>query len=167
MSRSDIYLNPPIRSPISPLLVTHTLIMALRYGIPIFLEDQSGRLTGSEYVDLYNRKKFTYRRISRDSAHPTYGIFDNSPGSSSRTPKVTLEFGSDNSLGTIRVNQSNAIPMDTYLSRVTIFARCHLSMLYSIIACWSSQARSAAILLRPMVSDIDGGTVMQMIRSGL
>lgn len=109
--------------------------MTLRYGLPLFLEDQSGRLTGSEFVDLYNRKKLIYRCISRDSTRTTYGIFDNSV---SRPPKITLEFGADNSLGTIRVGHSNAIAMETYLPRVTVFARCcNLSMLYLINTCWS------------------------------
>jgi len=95
--------------------------MALRYGLPIFLEDKTGRLSGSDFVDLYDRMRLLYRRISRDSARTTYGIFTNSDY---HTPVITLEFGADNSLGSVRVGRSNNMVMDNYLSRVTILARC-------------------------------------------
>ena len=98
--------------------------MALRYGLPVFLEDKSGRLTGSEFVDLYDRMKLKYRRIAHDSERTVYGIYDTSPGSESpNTAVITLTFGADNSLGTIRVRRSNDMEMDTYLSRVTVFAK--------------------------------------------
>jgi hypothetical protein len=103
--------------------------MAFRYGLPIFLEDQTGRLTrtGSDYVDLYNRKSICYQRISHacDFMRTTYGVFDRN--SVSCEPDITLEFGADNSLGTIKVpvGHSDAIAMDIYLPRVSLFARCN------------------------------------------
>lgn len=107
--------------------------MALRYGLPVFLEDQSGRLTGSKFEDLYNRMTLTYTRISRNSPQIVYGIFYTAPDeyTSARTPKIILEFGADNSLGTITVGRSNAMAMDDYLPRVNIFARCNPSPMYS------------------------------------
>ena len=118
-------------SPIRLSLSLIQFIMALRYGLPVFLEDKSGRLTGSEFVDLYDRMKLNYRRIARDSERTVYGIYDTSPGSESpNTAVITLTFGADNSLGTIRVRRSNDMEMDTYLSRVTIFARWNLFLIF-------------------------------------
>jgi hypothetical protein len=107
--------------------------MALRYGLPIFLEDQTGLLTGSKFVDLYNRKTLSYECISHDSMGTTYGVSD--CGSVRYKPDVILQFGADNSLGSIKVGNGVTIAMDIYLPRVSFFARCNLFVLYLMIAC--------------------------------
>lgn len=101
--------------------------MALRYGLPLFLEDKTGRLTGSEFIDLYDRMKLMYRRLSRDPTCTDYGVFDITYGGYEAydVPKITLKFGADNSLGTIKVGRNDPIAMETYLPRVTIFSKCN------------------------------------------
>lgn len=86
---------------------------------------------GSEFVDLYNRKTISYQRISHasDSMGTTYGIFN----CESLGPVITLEFGADNSLGTIKVGNNDAIAMDAYLPRVSSSARCNLFVFYLMI----------------------------------
>jgi hypothetical protein len=101
--------------------------MALRYGLPLFLEDKTGRLTGSEFIDLYDRMKLMYKRLSSDSTSKVYGVFEITYGGyeAFRVPKITLEFGADHSLGTIQVGRNNPIAMENYLPRVTIFSKCN------------------------------------------
>lgn len=91
---------------------------SLRYGLPIFLEDKSGELTGSDFVDLYDRQTICYRRMwcASDSMRTTYGVYG-------RGPEIILEFGADNSLGTIKVRDSDAIAMDVYMPRISTSAR--------------------------------------------
>jgi hypothetical protein len=102
------------------------------YELPIFLEDQTGLLTGSVFVDLYDRQKISYLCLS-DVSDTTYGIFNrSSPG---LRPDIILEFGANNSLGTIKLGKSDAIAMDDYLPRVSSSARCDLLVLYLMIAC--------------------------------
>lgn len=107
----------------------------LYLGLPIFLEDQSGKLTGSEFADLYDRQTIRYKRISRasDSERTTYGVYDREIRTDG--PVITLEFGTDNSLGTIKMGDGNAIPMDIFLPKVSSSSRCNLSVLYIMIAC--------------------------------
>ena len=102
------------------------------YELPIFLEDQTGLLTGSVFTDLYNRQKISYLCLS-DASDTTYGIFNRcSPGIS---PDIILEFGTDNSLGTIKLGKSDAIAMDDILPRVSSSARWNPLFLYLMIAC--------------------------------
>lgn len=107
--------------------------MADSLDLPIFLEDRTGLLTGSEFVDLYNRMTIGYRCISYDSTGTTYAVIDRR---SIRTdPEVVLRFNADNSLGTIKVNDGFTIAMDIYLPRVSIFSRCNIFVSHLIIAC--------------------------------
>lgn len=106
--------------------------MELDFDLPIFLEDQTGLLTGSVFVDLYDRQKISYLCLS-DASDTTYGIFNsNSPRF---RPDIILEFGVDNSLGTIKLGKSDAIAMDDYLPRVSSSARCNSLVLYLMIFC--------------------------------
>ena len=99
------------------------------YELPIFLEDQTGLLTGSVFLDLYNRQKISYLCLSDDSDSDSmsttiYGIFNRD--NPRIAPDIILEFGADNSLGTIKLGKSDAVAMDDYLPRVSSSARCDI-----------------------------------------
>ena len=102
------------------------------YELPIFLEDQTGLLTGSVFLDLYNRQKISYLCLSDDSDSDSmsttiYGIFNRD--NPRIAPDIILEFGADNSLGTIKLGKSDAVAMDDYLPRVSSSARCDIFVL--------------------------------------
>lgn len=95
--------------------------METKFGLPFFLEDKTGRLTGSDFNDLHDRMKLLYRPRSRDPSGGIYDIYDVSAGrnDSYEIPVVTLTFGSDNSLGTVKFSyESRARDMGGYLSQV-------------------------------------------------
>ncbi|KAF8814821.1 hypothetical protein BYT27DRAFT_7205799 [Phlegmacium glaucopus] len=93
-----------------------------RWFIPFFLEDSSGRLTRSKFTDLYDRMKLYYGPVI-GYTNTTYGVFDESPdGTRDDVTPIVLQFGADNSLGTITIGSGNEMAMENYLSRVTIFA---------------------------------------------
>ena len=130
-----------------PLVVAHTtLIMdsdldldaSGGYDLPLFLEDKTGLTTGTVFTDLYDRLKIKYVCLSdvNDSMGTTYGIYN--LNCSRAGPDITLEFGADNSLGTIKLgNDSDAVAMDDYLPRVSSSARCILFVLGLLISCLS------------------------------
>ncbi|KAK7031075.1 hypothetical protein VNI00_013675 [Paramarasmius palmivorus] len=84
------------------------------YGMPFFLEDKTGKLTGSEFNDIHDRLHFTYRCTAYTPSHATYMIF-----SLSTNPLIALSFGPKNALGTISFPSNVVIPMTTYLVKVT------------------------------------------------
>ncbi|KAK0244098.1 hypothetical protein EDD85DRAFT_759232 [Armillaria nabsnona] len=88
--------------------------MTTKYGIPIFLEDKSGKLSGSEFIDIHERMRFSYRCTARDATHTAYMIFN----AYHRAAVVALDFGPGNSLGTISWG-GVTIPMNKYLVRVS------------------------------------------------
>ncbi|KAJ7607289.1 hypothetical protein DFH06DRAFT_216436 [Mycena polygramma] len=90
-----------------------------RYGMPYILEDTTGRLTGSEFVDIHERVRFTVRCTARDVSHTAFMIYNTSPAvfqSAVPKPLVALDFGPNNSLGTISFS-SVPMPMRKYLTR--------------------------------------------------
>ncbi|KAJ7925638.1 hypothetical protein B0H13DRAFT_1705798 [Mycena leptocephala] len=90
-----------------------------RYGMPYILEDTTGRLTGSEFIDIHERLHFTIRRTAHDSCHTSYMIYNTSPAvfqSAIPRPLVALDFGANNALGTISF-ASLPIPMRKYLTK--------------------------------------------------
>ncbi|KAK0201770.1 hypothetical protein DFS33DRAFT_1265142 [Desarmillaria ectypa] len=95
--------------------------MTTKYGIPIFLEDKSGRLSGSEFIDIHERMRFSYRCTARDATHTAYMIFNLSAAAYHRAI-VALDFGPGNSLGTISWG-GVTIPMNKYLVRVLTLGR--------------------------------------------
>ena len=98
-----------------------------KFGLPFFLEDKTGRLTGSEFIDLHERMKLTYCPRSRDPSLGIYDIYDVSSGrrESYEIPVITLAFGPNNSLGTIKfVHESTAREMGNYLSQVNVLGGC-------------------------------------------
>ncbi|KAF7312955.1 hypothetical protein MKEN_00980100 [Mycena kentingensis (nom. inval.)] len=99
--------------------------MAL-YGMPYILEDTTGTLAGSEFIDIHDRMHLTLRCTSHDRRQRVF-VLDNgdrpacayAPDSSlglSRRPLLSMQFGSDGSLGTITFQNSNVpISMRRYL----------------------------------------------------
>ncbi|KAK0185284.1 hypothetical protein F5146DRAFT_201773 [Armillaria mellea] len=92
------------------------------YGMPIFLEDKSGRLTGSEFIDIHDRMRFSYRCTARDSVHTAYMIYNLSAmvyqGSCPRAV-VALDFGPNNALGTVSFSSRESVPMKKYLPKIS------------------------------------------------
>ncbi|KAF7378220.1 hypothetical protein MSAN_00246800 [Mycena sanguinolenta] len=90
-----------------------------RYGIPYIFEDTTGRLTGSDFIDIHDRLRFTVRCTAHDTCHTAYMIYNTSPTvfqSAIPKPVVALDFGANNALGTISFT-SNPMPMRKYLTK--------------------------------------------------
>ncbi|KAK7446365.1 hypothetical protein VKT23_014571 [Stygiomarasmius scandens] len=97
------------------------------YGLPYFLEDKTGKLTGSEFIDVHDRLRLSYRRTTDLSVpHTAYMIYNTSsntyPGSFS-TALIALSFGSNNDLGTVSFSSKVSIPMKKYLIKVSSVGR--------------------------------------------
>ncbi|GJJ08003.1 hypothetical protein Clacol_002210 [Clathrus columnatus] len=98
------------------------------YGIPLFFEDKTGKITGSDFVDIYDRSPMLRVAQVVQSDRILRYIYDvgstsiaSSRGYSSSEPEVTLEFGTDYSLGSIYFGRSSSrsIPMERYLRRLS------------------------------------------------
>ncbi|CAA7270273.1 unnamed protein product [Cyclocybe aegerita] len=102
--------------------------METRYGLPFFLEDKTGRLTGSEFVDIHERMKLIYRRRLSDHTRAVYEVYDTTSGTfdSFRTPRITLTFGANNALGTVSFGSEHLVAMDRFLSQVNPIAGSRL-----------------------------------------
>nr|VWP02487.1 C3H1-type domain-containing protein [Ganoderma boninense] len=91
------------------------------FGLPFFLEDTTGKLTGSEFVDLHNRMHLSLKQTLRDAHHTAYVIYDLSRRSATRggllVPLATLDFGAQNALGSIKIGDQEHIPMGHYLMK--------------------------------------------------
>ncbi|KIK57920.1 hypothetical protein GYMLUDRAFT_45732 [Collybiopsis luxurians FD-317 M1] len=89
--------------------------------MPLFLEDKTGKLTGSEFVDIHDRLSLTYRRSTeRNSSHTAYMIYNTSahiPNSTYAQALIALDFGPGHALGTISFSSHRCIPMKNYLVR--------------------------------------------------
>jgi len=82
------------------------------YGMPFFLEDKSGKLTGSDFVDINDRLCLALRCTARGSTRTAYVIYSKTD---SVTTLVTLDFGPNNSLGTISFGSGAQVPMSEFL----------------------------------------------------
>jgi hypothetical protein len=83
------------------------------YGMHYILEDKSGMLTGSDFVDINDRLRLSFRCTAHDQTRTAYMIYDSRYGSG---PLVALDFGSHNSLGVINFASSGRqLPMKNYL----------------------------------------------------
>ncbi|KAJ7465737.1 hypothetical protein B0H11DRAFT_2049103 [Mycena galericulata] len=95
--------------------------MSTRYGMPFILEDSTGRLTGSEFIDIHDRLHLTVRCTARDSCHTSYMIYNTTPTvfqSAIPKPLVGLDFGPNNALGTISFSSAPK-PMNKYLPKAS------------------------------------------------
>ncbi|PCH35969.1 hypothetical protein WOLCODRAFT_140146 [Wolfiporia cocos MD-104 SS10] len=90
-----------------------------QFGMPFFLEDQTGELTGSEFVDLYNRMRLGFRCTLRDTHRTAYMVYDLSSRRASAAPLACLDFGANNALGTIKIGDGENISMAEYLSKAS------------------------------------------------
>ncbi|KAI0929799.1 hypothetical protein AcV5_006667 [Taiwanofungus camphoratus] len=95
------------------------------YGLPFFLVDQTGELTGSEFVDLYNRMRLSLRCTMRDAQRTAYMVHDMTAAGSTRSglpvPLACLDFGPNNALGTVKIGDAPYVNMAEYLAKVTPF----------------------------------------------
>ncbi|KAF9257218.1 hypothetical protein L218DRAFT_879998 [Marasmius fiardii PR-910] len=90
--------------------------MTTTYGMPYFLEDKTGSLSGSEFIDINDRLHFVYRCTAHASTHTTYMIFK---ASSMTEPLMALHFGPKNALGTVSFPSHASFAMNKYLSKVS------------------------------------------------
>ncbi|TEB14392.1 hypothetical protein FA13DRAFT_1823286 [Coprinellus micaceus] len=74
-----------------------------RHFLPLFLEDRSGQLTGSEFVDVHDRVKLSYRRTRQDQRGTQYCIYETSSNrdDAMTRPVIALDFGVKGELGSI------------------------------------------------------------------
>ena len=93
------------------------------YGMGYFLEDKTGELTGSEFVDLYDRMRLVYRCTARDSSHTAYMIYDTTTSSSASRALLALDFGPNNQLGTINFGPTSLMEMKKYLTKLSPLGR--------------------------------------------
>jgi len=93
------------------------------YGMPYLLEDKTGKLTGSDFVDINDRFRLTLRCTARGSTHTTYIIYDKAYMTDSVTPLVTLNFGPNHSLGTISFGSGAQIPINEFLVETSAHGR--------------------------------------------
>ncbi|KAJ7174905.1 hypothetical protein C8R46DRAFT_1082007 [Mycena filopes] len=111
---------PPTSSPPSTLASNPSTTMPeTRYGMPYILEDTTGRLTGTEFVDIHERLHFTIRCTARDAWHTSYMVYNTNPAvfqSAIPKPLAGLDFGVNNALGTISFS-GVAMPMRKYLTK--------------------------------------------------
>ena len=89
------------------------------------LEDTTGRLSGSQFVDIHERMKFAYRCTRQDMQGTQFCIYElSSPRDDAYTrPVVTLDFGANNTLGMINYG-TQYIKMDNYLYKASPPGRC-------------------------------------------
>lgn len=89
------------------------------YGMPYFLEDKTGKLTGSEFVDIHDRLRLTFRRSTlKNAPHTAYMIYNTSSHVSNSAlahALVALDFGPGYALGTVSFSSSICMPMKKYL----------------------------------------------------
>ncbi|KII92942.1 hypothetical protein PLICRDRAFT_491592 [Plicaturopsis crispa FD-325 SS-3] len=87
------------------------------YGMPYYLEDKTGSLSGTEYADPYGRMRYSVRCTMKDSMRTAYMIYN--LGSGSHKPLASLEFNSDHSLGMVSFTSGVHIPMKQYLTKLS------------------------------------------------
>ncbi|RPD58662.1 hypothetical protein L227DRAFT_504878 [Lentinus tigrinus ALCF2SS1-6] len=97
------------------------------FGLPFFLEDTTGKIGGSDFVDLHNRMHLSLKQTLRDAHHTAYIIYDlSSRAAGGRggllVPLATLDFGPNNALGTVKIGDGDHVQMGHYLSKVPGFS---------------------------------------------
>ena len=84
-----------------------------KFGFSIFLEDKTGRLTGSEFIDVYDRMRFVLRRTVHEPTHTAYILYN----AANSKPVAALDYGPHNALGSVTFSPTNVIPMKKYLTK--------------------------------------------------
>lgn len=85
------------------------------YGMPYLLEDKTGKLTGSDFVDINDRFRLALRCTARGPTHTAYIIYDKTYTTDSVRPLVALDFGPNNSLGNISFGSRAQMPISEFL----------------------------------------------------
>ncbi|KAI0026988.1 hypothetical protein K488DRAFT_63433 [Vararia minispora EC-137] len=96
------------------------------YGFPLYLEDMTGALTGSDFVDIHDRMRLSVRCTLRDAFRTVYMIYGGYAGGNSARvvePAAVLDYGPSNALGTVTIGAGQPMPMGTYLAKVSRFGR--------------------------------------------
>lgn len=94
-------------------------------GLPFMLQDSTGNITESNFVDLYSRMSFSIRCTMRNADRCAYMIYDASSSSSHAgraglmVPVACLDFAANGALGTVKIRQEENIDMERYLSKVS------------------------------------------------
>ena len=88
-----------------------------------FLEDKTGELTGSEFVDLHDRMRLIYRCTARDHSHTAYMIYDATTSFGASRALLALDFGPNNQLGTINFGPNSSMEMKKYLAKLSPLGR--------------------------------------------
>ncbi|KAI0058723.1 hypothetical protein BV25DRAFT_1192093 [Artomyces pyxidatus] len=93
-------------------------------GIPYFLEDKTGLLSGSEFVDVHDRMRLSVRCTLKDSMRTAYMIYDlmNPNPRTFQYPAATLDYGPNDTLGTIHMGIGGmGMSMNQYLVKLSPF----------------------------------------------
>ena len=90
------------------------------YGQDYMLEDLSGHLTSSDFQDVNSRIRLSLRCIQATCTHAEYVIIDRTHSDAYNTndPLAVLNFGPNNSLGTVVIGPGLPMPMTQYLTKV-------------------------------------------------
>lgn len=110
-------------------------------GMPIFLEDTTGDLYNSDFVDYYSRMAFNIRCTLRSPERSVFAVTDMqaSAGRNGLAVSIsTLVFGANNALGTIQYGQKEHVAMDQYLVKVSRKYVLSPSYLFSRLICLPS-----------------------------
>lgn len=89
-------------------------------GLDIFLEDTTGDLGHSDFVDYYNRMSYQVRLQQRGADRASYAVCDTmtTAGRLAFGPTLaTLVFGAGNALGSVQYYRKPAVDMEQYLAR--------------------------------------------------
>lgn len=102
----------------SPVMDTTT------YGMPYILEDKTGELTGSDFIDINDRLRLRLRCTAQAPTHTAYMIHNVTHGHECEVSRalVALAFGPGDSLGTIIFESRSPVAMNEYLRRVSLLA---------------------------------------------
>ncbi|KAI6040218.1 hypothetical protein EDC04DRAFT_1522990 [Pisolithus marmoratus] len=94
------------------------------YGMPYILEDKTGELTGSDFIDINDRLRLRLRCTAQAATHTAYMIHNVTHGHEREVSRalVALAFGPDHSLGTITFESRSPVAMGEYLRRVSPLA---------------------------------------------
>lgn len=106
----------------SPSRPVYDSSKGVRYGLPFFLEDKTGRLGGSEFNDLHDRMRLVYRRTRYNSQVHEYEVYDLGAETYEPllSPEILLRFNPDHTLGTIIIEKdTEGQKMETFLYRVS------------------------------------------------
>ena len=93
------------------------------YGMPYLLEDRTGKLTGSDFVDMNDRLRLRLHCTAQVLTHTAYMIHNTTHEHDPSNPLVALTFGPNNALGTITMRSGASMPMNQYLAKLSPLGR--------------------------------------------